>query len=50
MMGVMTGFFGHLIWMEGVSGRRRVNEDEVTNMSCLLWDGVCYRSMGAWIQ
>lgn len=41
MMGVITGFFGHLIWIEGVSGRRLVKEDEVINMSCLVWDGLC---------
>lgn len=29
MMGVITGFFGHLIWIKGVSGRRLIKEDEV---------------------
>ena len=45
-MGIMTGFFGHLIWMEGVSGRacKEGLLGEVRNRCSIIWNGL--HSMG----
>lgn len=45
-MGVMTGFSGHLIWMEGVSGKacKEGLLGGVRNISSIIWNGL--HSMG----
>lgn len=42
MIDIMTRFFGHLTWMEGVSGRTHKEYflGEVINESSIIWNGL----------
>jgi len=41
-MGIMTGFFGHLVWLEAVRGRtcKEVFLDEMISKSSIVWNGL----------